>query len=368
MHYTSRSAVPPKESTGLLDRLLNALPEAPLRFEQTCLEVRDWESLLHLAQHHGVHGVIHCQLEACRWPLPKRTLLRSAAALMREQHLAERLDEWLHELLADFAAANVPVIPLKGPVLGERLYPRSVPRPATDLDLLVTPQDLDRAAVVLQKRRYRPLTGPREEHYRARHHHLHFASEGQVPIELHFRAHSGFHTEIRADDLFARAGAYRTRRGRTVPVLAAEDELIYLATHVASHLFQRTAWLYDIKLLLLRDGIDSLTLATRARELRLERVTAYTLSEVKRRLGGAVPLLRNRPEPTRQALTDFVLRTATAQGPGSLAAQVGRVAFTSLLCDHASGSARYLYENTARAGRRGLHRLLPGRLPIDWSI
>ena len=67
------------------------------------------------------------------------------------------LSRELAGLLRRFEAARVPVIPLKGPALGETLYPDPALRPSSDLDLLIRRETLLPVDGLLQSLGYRRL-------------------------------------------------------------------------------------------------------------------------------------------------------------------------------------------------------------------
>src|SRR5262249_59986901 len=102
-----------------------------------------------------------------------------------------RLGLALDESLEGLAAAGVRAAALKGPVLGERLYPDPAARPSTDLDFLVLPDDLERAAAALQAIGYQAQTGPAARYHRRHHRHICLYRPGSPTIELHFRAYTG---------------------------------------------------------------------------------------------------------------------------------------------------------------------------------
>jgi len=76
-------------------------------------------------------------------------LKKEAARYLGVERLGQtRLRAALDEALQSLNAAGVRTVALKGPALGDRIYPGPSLRPSMDNDLLVTPADLDRAIVV----------------------------------------------------------------------------------------------------------------------------------------------------------------------------------------------------------------------------
>ena len=74
----------------------------------------------------------------------------------------ERLHLELRAVLARFAAAGVPLMPLKGALLGVLCYADPGERPMADLDLLVHRRDLDRAVALLGELGYEEVSGGRK--------------------------------------------------------------------------------------------------------------------------------------------------------------------------------------------------------------
>ncbi len=112
-----------------------------------------------------------------------RQVLRSQAALQLGQA------EALSEMSAALARVNVDWLPLKGCDLQTRVYAQTEERPAADLDVLVRPQDLDRARTALQESGFSALRdSPRSEHYLRHEGYAWQARDGRgMLLELHFR-------------------------------------------------------------------------------------------------------------------------------------------------------------------------------------
>ncbi len=351
-----------------LDGLLAALPDDTGSFTRRCAEVRDWPALLRDGEREGVAAVLHAAIRDAGLTLPfeaRQAAERQGAldALWRAQ-----LDRTLDEALAALDAHAIRVVPLKGPALAERLYPDPSVRPSSDLDLLVAPGDLDRAAAALATLGYQPEAGPADRYHRAHHHHIHLLRAQPPMIELHFRAYAGFGIVVPADALLARAAERRTARGRRIWVPAPEDEWLYLAVHAAGHAFERLIWLHDLKLLLRRHpDLDWTAVADRARALGVATAVAATCDAL-RRLDTPVPVARGlgvSRGPRRLLLVPLgaVARRAGA-GPTRTLAQL---LWMSSLCDRPACAVRFLAHHGGRIARRRVHRSFPGLAPAEWS-
>ncbi len=326
--------------TALVERLLAAEDRAEVA--RLAAHVTDWETFSRVADRHGVRGVAFDALAAAG-ALPAEVERREARARRVEAMFRDALSAALSRVLAALAAQAIHVVPLKGPVLAERCYPRPDRRPSSDLDLLLAPTDLGRAEAALLKLGYRPEGRALDGYFRAHHHHAHLVHEQLPTVELHHHAYRGFGVIHTSEALLRRALPYASPRWTTF-VLAPEDELLYLAVHAAGHRFERLGWLYDLKLLLApgaRSGraLDWELVAARAREAGFAEVLSLTCELLATKLGvprswrGAVAA----PSPLRARLA-----RALVSSPRTVPARFG---LNVLLCDtplRAAGNAARL--------------------------
>jgi hypothetical protein len=256
------------------------------------------------------------------------------------------------------ALRTVQVTPvlLKGYALALRLYPEHpLGRPSTDVDVLVEPHELERAAQALaalglHRHDDVSLEDPFEEH-----HHLAFSGQRGL-VEVHFRLFLGFGGGVFDDaGLLARARPF-SLHGRAVRVLAPEDEFLYLATHAANHAFMRLSWLLDLqRYLVASPHLDFALMATRAQRAGFHTAVTTSLALLQRVLGVALPAsaLRHFPVRALREPADAVLfsrqRLASAQlSDHWLAAFLLRL----WLVDSPAHAARHLLEGARRSLRR----------------
>jgi hypothetical protein len=194
----------------------------------------------------------------------------------------------LRALLDAFDAAGVVVVPLKGPLLAETLYPEPALRPCHDLDLLVRAADRHAANRLLETLGYR---------YRADEHTRDFdlafdlaaAYDGPrgVRVDLHW--------SLLGDTRFAWQHAEqaaiwervtpRSIAGRRALVLAREDLLLALASHLAiHHAASGLRWYWDIARLVER-GMDWGLVAERATAWHVRRALGVVLQGVEEWFG-----------------------------------------------------------------------------------
>ena len=186
----------------------------------------------------------------------QRDLYRSAAHRLELAALAGGL-------LDDLAAAGIPVVALKGAVLGERLYRDPAHRPMDDVDLLVGRADVP---AVIERARRLGLARVADRH--SLDFDLRFGAAvvltraghdlSRPSVDLHWRLvedwRYGDAAQAWLADAWPRAEP-ASFAGRRVLTLAPADLLVYLAAHLGlHHAFGGWLWHCDIALLLSRAG------------------------------------------------------------------------------------------------------------------
>ncbi len=353
-----------------LGEMLGVLPGGLDRFAELCDGVRDWSALMSAAAEHGVGLTIehYASKAGRRLPDGNRQALRRQGFLQRVRQ--REIYEAALAVVATLDGAGVRSVPLKGPVLAERLYEEPLARPSHDLDVLVDVEDLDRASAALVGMGYVAVDPEATAEYnRKYHHHVNFLHPSELcHLELHFRALTLLGTEIPAREVLDRARPYTTASGARLLVLSPEDELLYLVAHAVGHFVVVLKWLLDVHLLLDEHlDLDWDTVRARAREWQLESALAFGLEDLERVL--RVPPIAGRPSvaPWRRAGVG-VLRALDARLPDLSAVHTTMgLVYSSLLCDHASTSVRFLGHNFGRIARRRAHGLLPRLTPDDWA-
>jgi hypothetical protein len=347
-------------------------------FRRLCDRVSDWQAFFDHAEIHGVAGLLYQALRKSGYEVPGEEAValerRDAAGRLVRRHQYQELSLILTTLEnADFR----PVV-LKGPVLAERLYGDPLLRFWSDLDLLVSPQEVDPVSRSLESLGFQQVGGPKGSHERsqARHRttrHLTFCHAELPTVDLHFQFLVGFGVTVPAEDFLQRAVRYQTLGGATCQVLGPEDELLYLCLHAAHHQFTRFCWLLDIwTLLRLQQGLDWEAVFHRAELARVRAAAFYSVELLGRRLGITAPL----PSPsssrlTRQGIASTVLRIYSEITPEDTPHTLTRpnigFVFKACLCDRLPSVFPFLGENLVRFTRRRLGRRLPWLVPKEWS-
>jgi hypothetical protein len=153
----------------------------------------------------------------------------------------------LHQL---FEAAQILVIPYKGPLLAWVAYGSFIRREYSDLDFAIEQKNIPDAVAVLKSAGYRPQFDLREAHA---------GQDGSVPGQYSFLSHPQkilveFHTE-RTLRYFPVPIDFQELTSRLMTVefgeqhlrtFSIEDTLVMLCVHGAKHFWERLGWVLDI--------------------------------------------------------------------------------------------------------------------------
>jgi hypothetical protein len=285
--------------------------------------------------------------------------------LRAQTALGMRAKGALRQALAICKREGIDALPLKGPLLGARLYEKPFVRPTSDVDLLVRAQDLNavREALVAAGGAVRSEA---EASYLAQHHHAVNITFHGVLIEVHLRASTNFGVTVLSEPLLARSHP-ATVDGIATRVLEPHDELVYLALHAAAHNLTRDILLLDLRRLAERESLDPDTLRVRAIELGLERPVAIALAAAVERCGFEVTRLprawRGRVPRELAALVHRV----PPQEQGSLGDRLLSYSVQVLFAPSVGRAGGYVRHHALRLLRRRASRLLPGLVPPGWA-
>lgn len=230
------------------------------------LPALDADALVSHAARHGVSAMVADFLAASNLSLPEaahRRLQGDARDLIARGLRMRRLTL---KVLDALAARGITPVLLKGSGLAERLYPEQpLARPATDVDVWVTPEELDQAGRALAALNFAEQHDAGLADVAHEHHHVSWAGHEGL-VELHFRLFSGFGGRVFDDASLRSRLVTGTFHGREVRWLHHDDEFVYLATHAANHAFLRASWLVDLqRALASRSDFDWARMATMCR-------------------------------------------------------------------------------------------------------
>lgn len=206
---------------------------------------------------------------------------------IKKNHLVRHIYflDLLKKLDQEFMSRKILIWILKGPALIFRYYENASERHYTDLDIFVEPQNWEKSMQVLKDLGGKPTNGKKwmGNAFRAV-----YLFDG-FPVEIH----KGLLVERGLDYSFI-----KDSRATKIPGLVwfrepcAEDLFVYLCGHGAfQHLFDEIQWLYDLNLLLIKEGptINWQKIFSRADALRLKNAVGVSLILLEKYFGHAVP-------------------------------------------------------------------------------
>lgn len=257
----------------------------------------NWDYLFHLAVHHRVYPLVYktfSQIDNLAIPNQVLGLLRQKYNENAMQALS--MTGETVRMVQCFELHGINPVVLKGAPLAWRLYGDIAIRPSKDIDILVSPNDLEKAAKIMEDEGYSRIENehnltPRqlEIFLKAHTHSLHldyWHSKKRINLELHWKL-------VDRGYAFTYPNESRINRievaGRTLPVLADEEWLLYLMLHGAVHGWFRLRWLVDIARFTQLKGLDWEMIVFLARGIGMQTILNQSLILANRLLAVAIP-------------------------------------------------------------------------------
>lgn len=162
-----------------------------------------------------------------------------------------RMMRLLERIAVRFQGAGVPLMALKGAALNLTVYRPQDARPMDDLDLLIRPEDVDRAFALLEALgglRGEPLV--REDFFPRFHYEIEYRLGAIYPVkvDLHVRPYRPLRYAQTVPEAAMWENAQRIALNEaSILIPGREDMLIHLAAHAAIHGCGRASWLEDIR-------------------------------------------------------------------------------------------------------------------------
>lgn len=283
---------PSTEAQLLLMTAAASLSRASLH--QALSDGVDWEKLCSLASSEKAAPILLKQLSAAGATSSNRGYqrLRELATLSVMQML--QLEEMLRQSLDLFVEHDIEAMLLKGAALAYTSYQSFPDRPMGDIDLLIRPEDAERAWSLLRARGWTPapVMGTLERY--AGHHHLPplFHDSTNCRLEIHDKILAGEHPFCFSTDAFWSRAKRITVNGRAMTVPDPMHQLWHICAHFAwSHAMEWGGWraLRDVQAIA-AGGFDWPEFARFARETRAATCCYWTLRMARRLAGAAVPV------------------------------------------------------------------------------
>ncbi|MHC1703183.1 MAG: nucleotidyltransferase family protein [Tenuifilaceae bacterium] len=158
---------------------------------------------------------------------------------------------------------GIPLILLKGPFLSERLYSNPGLRPSRDIDILTTPENIDRLNDLLINVGYKKaypdfeLSAKQKQFYQKHKNQYAYRNlKNGCLVELHWRLFSSEDIlPVSTETLFAES-VELVIAGKTVKVLSNQHSFQHLCLHGSIHQWFRLHWLRDIAQFVSKEGLD----------------------------------------------------------------------------------------------------------------
>ena len=258
-------------------------------------QIGDWETVVNLANHHGLIPLTHLRLKETVWEqIPKKT--REALDVGRRMNASHALSltSELLRLMRLLQEHHIFALPYKGPALAAQLYGDVSMRQYGDIDVVIAKENWPTVDSLLCQNEWQPeytLPAAQEHLYlKTYKDHSYFSERQGHLLEIHW----GF-----ADPHLSFPFALQSLKSRLltiqmsgfeVVVPAPEDLLMILCFHGAKHKWERLGWVADItQLLVLSPTMDWKLVDSMSKELRCERVISLSLNLAHRLCNAPLP-------------------------------------------------------------------------------
>ena len=287
------------------------------------------------------------------------------------------LERALQDMLRVFNEAKIPLLLFKGPALAYHYYPQPHLRTYHDIDVLISPADLERAHDLLLRQGFKFYEEFRsnvmDEARSGYNYHLKQKDSWlEILVELHTAPHAsdiGSRFDVQA--LWKEAEAI-TLLNEPVLIMSHIDHLLYLCWHYRFHGFTRLLWFYDIVVMAraAQSEMDWTELAKRARKLNLATTLYYLLLWCRDLFCVPIPervFRMLRPPLVSRLVIERMAMPDVAKSLVSSLQQPQRILARRFMVDNSSdllkAGTRTLFPSKATIGRRYMsHSRLPLRL------
>lgn len=337
------------------------MPRNPAKISAMVGAIRDVESLISLAEAHGVVGHLAAAFAGVPGLQNTCSFMESLRALQRAHVLHSLgMTAELFRTLDLLHKSSIECVAVKGPGLSQRAYGDPAARQYADLDLLVRQSDIPRAAELLvaagcdsriSSEAMRAGKIPGEYRF--------FRPYSKVIIELHTeRTLRYFPLPLPIEEYF-RSKTSLSVDGMPIPVLSAEDEFILISVHGATHFWERLMWISDVAAMVHKQPeLDWKSVQESSAEVGAERMVRVALLLAERFLHVPVPAQMKREVESDSGCARLVHEIETWLPYGGHAApQLARRALF-----------RFAMRGRLFAGAAYLMRLSFSTTEEDWSV
>jgi len=215
----------------------------------------DWNQLIEISKRHGVLPLLYLAVHDNRSEEIPHEVLQSLADNFHKTAMYNiSMTRELLRILDLFKAHGISSLPFKGPIIASCIWGDLSMRQFSDLDILVSLNDVTRAEELLRGEGYRSdhqLNERQQAVILESKYHTHFRNpQSGFNVEIHWRlSGSVMPSQVDLDGLWSRAITV-SFFGRNVLTMSKEDLLLVLCEHGARHNWDRLAWICDLALLM----------------------------------------------------------------------------------------------------------------------
>ncbi len=212
----------------------------------------DWVRFVNLARYHRIQGLVWNALAPQAESLPDnvKEILSSDARSIAATNLA--IARECREFREAFGRSGIPLLFIKGLTVAALAYRSPLLKMGWDIDLLINPADLPRAAEILTGHGYSlrmPNDIKRLRSWHARSKESVWSRDGSLHVELHTRLADNRRL-IPELDVHSPRQLVEIAQGIALPTLAEDELFAYLGVHGASSAWFRLKWISDFAALL----------------------------------------------------------------------------------------------------------------------
>lgn len=286
----------------------------------------DWAKVLSIVKTQQVLPLIHRSLRSIE---ESYAPVSFSDAVRKEFHRNGLLIHMQKQSLAHvwnaFRATSLPILFLKGPVLGEMAYGSPIWRKPGDIDVLINSSDYKKARHILLEAGYKPNQSPHiEQKIRLKGSEMVFSREG-FEVDLHWSLEQSafnrfpFSPGFDEEEIWERSTTC-VLDGESIPCLSYEDTLYFLCAHGGKHAWTYLYMICDIAMLISgRKDMDWDRVMGLAEKLNTERVTYLGLHLAHRICHISLPrevlmAIGRHPnmETLTQKVTNYLFRSVTS--------------------------------------------------------
>jgi putative nucleotidyltransferase-like protein len=253
----------------------------------------NWPLFLEIIEKHGLLPLAQRNLVSAENLIPNEISSEVQKRFAEHVRRALALTQLLYKITRALEEAGIPALPYKGPVLAHRLYGDVAMRQYSDLDCLVSTQNVIPAKAALAKLGFLPhgnLRPAEEKALLSSGYELTFDGLGnRNVVEIQWRVVPRFYcVEMDAKEFFPRVQTVEID-GTPLQTLRDEDLVLTLSTHAAKHAWMKLSWTFDIARFSSVPGIGWSGVRERATTLGIERIIGISFFLAREFLGAVLP-------------------------------------------------------------------------------